>query len=66
MGGVGRGLRVAAWSEGGVAEGLEHETLPLLCVQFHPERMTGAKARRDTVDGGAVFRWLLARCGGEG
>ena len=40
--------------------------MPLLCVQFHPERMTGAKARRDTVDGGAIFRWLLARCGGEG
>ena len=65
IGRVGRGLRVTAWSEGGVAEGLEHETLPLLCVQFHPERMTGAKARRDTVDGGAIFRWLLARCGGE-
>ena len=56
LGGLGRGLRVTARSEGGIAEGVEHEALPLIAVQFHPERMTGAKARPDTVDGGAIFR----------
>lgn len=61
LGRLGRGLSVTARSEGGVAEAVEHETLPLLAVQFHPERMTGAKARPDTVDGGAVFRAFLNR-----
>lgn len=59
LGRLGRGLSVTARSEGGVAEAVEHETLPLIAVQFHPERMTGARARPDTVDGGAVFRAFL-------
>lgn len=59
LGRLGRGLSVTARSEGGVAEAVEHEALPLIAVQFHPERMTGAKARPDTVDGGAVFRAFL-------
>ena len=56
---LGRGLTAAARSEGGVVEGLEHESLPLISVQFHPERMTGERARPDTVDGGAIFRAFL-------
>ena len=59
LGRLGRGLAVTARSEGGVVEALEHETLPLISVQFHPERMTGARARPDTVDGGAIFRAFL-------
>ena len=57
---VGAGLRVAARSGDGVVEALEHDRLPLICVQFHPERMTGALTRPDTVDGGALFRAFLA------
>lgn len=59
LGQLGRGLVVTAWSEGGVAEAVEHETLPLISVQFHPERMTGELARPDTVDGGKIFRAFL-------
>ena len=59
LGRLGRGLAVSAWSEGGVAEAAEHESLPLISVQFHPERMTGERARPDTVDGGGVFRAFL-------
>ncbi len=59
LGELGRGLRVTARSEGGIAEAAEHEALPLIAVQFHPERMTGALARPDTVDGGAIFRAFL-------
>ena len=62
VGRVGRGLRVTARSEAGVVEAMEHDTLPLVCVQFHPERMTGDRARPDTVDGGKIFRWFLGRC----
>ena len=42
---------------------MEHHSFPLISVQFHPERMTGAKARPDTVDGGAVFRAFLDMAG---
>ncbi len=62
LGRLGEGLRVTARSEGGVIEAAEHETLSLICVQFHPERMTGEKARPDTVDGGEIFRAFLERC----
>lgn len=56
---LGRGLTAAARSEDGVVEAVEHDSLPLISVQFHPERMTGKKARSDTVDGGAIFRAFL-------
>ena len=59
LGRLGEGLSATARSEGGVAEAAEHDTLPLISVQFHPERMTGAKARPDAVDGGAIFREFL-------
>lgn len=62
VGRLGRGLRVTARSEDGVIEAMEHDTLPLITVQFHPERMTGRLARPDTVDGGAIFRHFLNLC----
>lgn len=66
LGQLGRGLAATAWSEGGVIEAVEHEALPLISVQFHPERMTGAHARPDTVDGGAIFRAFLELCRRQG
>ncbi|MBD5132899.1 MAG: gamma-glutamyl-gamma-aminobutyrate hydrolase family protein [Clostridiales bacterium] len=62
LGRLGRGLTVTVRSEGGVIEAVEHDSLPLISVQFHPERMTGEKARPDTVDGGAIFRAFLKLC----
>ena len=59
LGRLGKGLIAAARSEGGVVEAVEHHSLPLISVQFHPERMTGEKARPDAVDGGAIFRAFL-------
>lgn len=66
LGRLGKGLRVSAWAEDEVIEAVEHDTLPILCVQFHPERMTGALARPDTVDGGALFRMFLELCAAPG
>lgn len=37
---VAKGFRVTATSPDGVVEAFEHETLPIMAFQFHPERMT--------------------------
>lgn len=62
LGRLGRGLAATARSESGVIEAVEHDSLPLISIQFHPERMTGEKARTDTVDGGKIFRAFLELC----
>ena len=59
---VGRGLIVDQRSEDGVIEALRHETLPLFCVQWHPERMCLERVRADTVDGSIVLRYFLSMC----
>lgn len=64
---LGEGLKAAAFSENGrVIEALEHETLPIFAVQWHPERMTGA-ARYDEKgpDMAALFRDFCERCAGR-
>ncbi len=53
------GLIPVLWSESGLIEAVEHESLPVFAVQFHPERMTGAKLRPDTVDGALIFQRFL-------
>lgn len=62
---LGDGLKAAAWSESGVIEGLEHGRLPVVGVQFHPERMAYARRRPDTVDGSFLFDWFLQACRGR-
>lgn len=52
VGPVGAGLRVTARSADGIIEAMEHESLPIFTVQFHPERMNTP----DTADGGALLR----------
>ena len=58
----GEGMRHTAWSESRIVEASEHVLLPVLTVQWHPERMTGKKRRMDTADGAAVFDWLIKSC----
>lgn len=53
----GKGLRTTAWTESGLLEASEHESLPILSVQFHPERMGNGLA-----DGDGLFRQFLAWC----
>lgn len=59
---IGEGLIPTLWSESGIVEGMEHTSLPILAVQFHPERMTGTKSRPDTVDGAAIFKHFISLC----
>lgn len=59
---LGEGLRTCAWAESGFPEALEHGSLPILAVQFHPERMSFAHRRPDTVDGRPILAHFLALC----
>lgn len=62
---LGQGLKAIAWAESGFCEALVHESAPILGFQFHPERLTGAKARADAVDGAPIFTHFAALCRGR-
>ncbi|MDO4198503.1 MAG: gamma-glutamyl-gamma-aminobutyrate hydrolase family protein [Erysipelotrichaceae bacterium] len=47
---VGKGLKVTAVSDDGVIEALEHESLPVFTVQFHPERMNYNVSTNSSID----------------
>lgn len=60
--GVGRAapcFQVAARAEDGGIEALAWPEKRIYAVQWHPERMTLALSRLDTVDGDAIFRFFL-------
>lgn len=48
-------IAVIQWTEDGVAEGIRHESLPILGFQWHPERLCGSFKRQGAVDGGKIF-----------
>ena len=48
------------YSDDHLIEGICHESLPVIGVQWHPERMTGAFRRIDTEDGRPVFEKFLS------
>ena len=50
---LGEGFRAVQWAPDGVVEAIRHDTLPVLGVQWHPERL------REPTDGWRLFaRWL--------
>ena len=55
---LGEGFAVTARTRDGIIEGAEHETLPIVTVQFHPERMHGNPLR----EGSGIFRWFIEAC----
>ena len=56
---IGEGLRVSAQAEDGGVEGIEHEALPVVAVQWHPEMLTSR-------DSDPLFRWLVEQaCAGS-
>ena len=58
---LGQGLKATLFSDG-VIEGFEHDTLPILGVQFHPERMCCSQKRDDTVDGLKIIEYFINMC----
>ena len=53
------------WAVDNVLEAMVHGSLPLVGLQWHPERMCLKHRREDTVDGLPVFSWFLQYIAGE-
>lgn len=60
---LGNQLTALQYSDDGVMEALSHNKLPILGVQWHPERMCFEHARKDTVDGSLLLQHFLKLCG---
>ncbi len=52
-------LKASAAARDGVVEAFEHEHLPILGVQWHPERMRKGICQDTADDMHALFRWLV-------
>lgn len=55
-------LHPIQWTEDGIIEAMVHDSLPVIGIQWHPERMCCAHCRKDTVDGLPIFEHFLALC----
>ena len=55
----GQGLYATAWDAVGVVEAMQHGSLPIWTVQFHPEQMTGTNGEPD---GQKIFDFFLEQC----
>ena len=62
VGRLGEGLRATAWSAEDFPEAIAWDARHIMAFQFHPERMSFANRRPDTVDAGALFRIFLEVC----
>lgn len=47
-------------ADDGVIEGIVHTRLPIIGLQWHPERLCGRFARPDLIDGSLVFQHFLS------
>lgn len=59
---LGEGLCIVQRSKEGIPEAMYHVVLPIWSVQWHPERMCYAYARKDTVDGSILLKWFINKC----
>ena len=59
-GALGEGLLVAQYAPDFVVEALYHRSLPLLAVQWHPERMCFAHRDAQLEDGSLLLRYFLS------
>ena len=54
---LGQGLAACQWGSDGVIEAVIHTSLPVLGVQYHPERQSFRLWRNDAVDAAPLFYW---------
>lgn len=59
---LGAGLKITMTAFDKTVEGIEHESLPIIAVQWHPERMCYKNKREDTVDGAEIFKTFIKMC----
>ncbi len=55
---LGEGFVVAQYSDDHIVEAIQHTSLPIYAVQWHPERMCLEHKREDTVDGFKIFEFF--------
>ena len=60
VGAVGEGLQVAQYGPDFVVEALYHERLPVIGVQWHPERMCFSYAQETVADGSRLLSYFLS------
>ena len=58
---LGEGLAACQWTEDGVTEAFTHRTLPVLGVQYHPERQSFHLRRCDAADAAPLWQWWAAQ-----
>lgn len=58
----GKQLNITQLSDDCVIEGIEHTSLPILGVQWHPERLIESTTKKTTVDGSLLFHDFLSWC----
>ena len=59
---LGEGLVITQKSDDGIVEAYEHKSLPIIAVQWHPERLVLPEKRRHAVDGNKLFEHFLNMC----
>lgn len=62
---LGRSLTAVQWSDDGIIEAVAHDFLPVIGVQWHPERLFTAPAA-GVADGRPLFAFFLSLCSGGG
>lgn len=58
---LGNHLYATAWAPDGTIEALEHDSLPILGVQWHPERMTAGCCMDTPADHTTLFTYFTKR-----
>ncbi len=58
---IGQALRITQTAPDGVVEALEHDTRPILGVQWHPERTDLVSYHTKIADGGRLIRYFAER-----
>lgn len=59
---MGEGLMPTAIWNNQYVEAFEHVNLPIIGVQWHPERTCFTQERNDTVDGAKLFEYFVSVC----
>lgn len=56
---LGRHLRIVQMSHDNVVEGIVHDTLPIIAVQWHPERLPFIQTKKASLPGNLLLRAFL-------